>query len=123
MPMACHYIEWNRYSIAQAFRSGAARWDTGSLARVNAICSVCMTRCITCSSQPLIHGDETTLQVLHAAPRHAQSKSYMWAYRSAEPSAEPVVLFDYQLSRAQHHPQAFLNGYTGKLISDGYLAW
>src|SRR5260363_302218 len=39
------------------------------------------------------------------------------------PSAEPVVLFDYQLSRAQHHPQAFLNGYTGKLISDGYLAW
>ncbi|WP_238984922.1 IS66 family transposase [Candidatus Glomeribacter gigasporarum] len=74
-------------------------------------------------TQPLIHGDETTLQVLHEAGRHAQSKSYMWAYRSAEPSAEPVVLFDYQLSRAQHHPQAFLNGYTGKLISDGYLAW
>src|SRR5260364_309666 len=38
-------------------------------------------------------------------------------------AATPVVLFDHQLSRAQHHPQAFLNGYTGKLISDGYLAW
>jgi len=31
-------------------------------------------------SQALIHGDETTLQVLKEAGRSAQSKSYMWVY-------------------------------------------
>jgi hypothetical protein len=47
----------------------------------------------------------------------------MWVYRSAEGSAEPVVLFDYQPGRGQEYPQAFLRGYRGKLVTDGYQAW
>jgi hypothetical protein len=74
-------------------------------------------------AQPLIHGDETSVQVLHEAGKSAQSKSYMWVYRSSERSAEPVVLFEYQPGRGQHHPQAFLQGYTGALMTDGYSAW
>jgi transposase len=31
-------------------------------------------------SQPLIHGDETTVQVLKEPGKSAQSKSYMWTY-------------------------------------------
>ncbi|MCX5545887.1 transposase, partial [Paraburkholderia sp. CNPSo 3076] len=38
----------------------------------------------TLLSQPLIHGDETTVQVLKEPGRSAQSKSYAWVYRSAE---------------------------------------
>lgn len=34
-------------------------------------------------SQPLIHGDETTVQVLKEKDREATSTSYMWAYRRA----------------------------------------
>ena len=74
-------------------------------------------------SQPLIHGDETTVQVLKEENRAAQSKSYMWVYRSAQDCEQPVVLFEYQPGRGQQHPQAFLAGYRGLLMSDGYSAW
>jgi len=74
-------------------------------------------------SQPLIHGDETTVQVLKEENKSAQSKSYMWVYRSAEDCAQPVVLFDYQPGRGQDCPKAFLAGYQGMLMSDGYSAW
>lgn len=50
-------------------------------------------------SQPLIHGDETTVQVLKEKDREATSTSFMWAYRSGEDSSEPIVLLDYQPDR------------------------
>ncbi len=74
-------------------------------------------------SQPLIHGDETTVQVLKEKDKAATSTSYMWAYRSGEGSAEPIVLLDYQPGRGQQYPQAFLGDYRGILVSDGYTAW
>jgi transposase len=77
----------------------------------------------TLLSQPLIHGDETTVQVLKEPGRSAQSQSYMWCYRSAEGCAEPVVLFEYQPGRGQEHPKKFLGDYSGMLMSDGYSAW
>ncbi len=33
------------------------------------------------------------------------------------------MLFDYQPGRGQEYPKAFLDGYKGMLISDGYSAW
>lgn len=74
-------------------------------------------------SQPLIHGDETTVQVLKEKDKQATSTSYMWAYRSGEDSDEPIVLLDYQPGRGQVYPQAFLGDYRGLLMSDGYSAW
>ncbi|MBB4189180.1 transposase [Sinorhizobium terangae] len=74
-------------------------------------------------SQPLIHGDETTVQVLKEKDREATDTSYMWAYRSGEHSDEPIVLLDYQPGRGQIHPQAFLGDYRGIVMSDGYSAW
>ena len=74
-------------------------------------------------SQPLVHGDETWVQVLKEDGRDAQAKSFMWAYRSGQDSEQPVVLFDYQPGRGQEHPQAFLGDYRGLLMSDGYDAW
>jgi transposase len=73
--------------------------------------------------QGLIHGDETTVQVLKEEGRKAQDTSYMWAYRSAEDSEQPVVLFDYQTGRGQEHPKAFLGDYAGTLMTDGWPAW
>ncbi len=73
--------------------------------------------------QDLVHGDETWVQVLKEKGRNAQTKSYMWGYRSAAGSQEPIVLFDYQTGRGQQYPQAFLAGYNGLLMSDGYDAW
>jgi transposase len=73
--------------------------------------------------QDVIHGDETPVQVLKEAGRTAQSTSYMWVYRSAEGGAQPVVLFDYQPGRGHEHPERFLQGFVGTLMTDGYAAW
>ena len=73
-------------------------------------------------SQPLVHGDETWVQVLKEDGRDAQAKSFMWAYRSGQDSEQPIVVFDYQPGRGQQHPQAFLGDYRGLLMSDGYDA-
>lgn len=87
----------------------------------------------TLLAQSLIHGDETTVQVLKEDGKTAQSKSYMWVYRSAEASAEPVALFEYQPGRGQQYPQAFLideqapqvlpESLTGKAISYTRNQW
>ena len=74
-------------------------------------------------SQTVIHGDETTVQVLKEKDRKPTDTSYMWAYRSGEDSDQPIVLLDYQPGRGQIHPQAFLGDYRGILMSDGYTAW
>ena len=73
--------------------------------------------------QQVIHGDETPVQVLKEAGRIAQSTSYMGVYRSAEGSAHPVVLFDYQPGCGHGHPERFLQGYAGTLMTDGYAVW
>lgn len=77
----------------------------------------------TLLAEPLLHGDETTLQVLKEPGKTAQSTSYMWAYCSSEHSRTPVVLFDYQPGRGHLYPMAFLDGWQGTLMSDGYSAW
>ena len=73
-------------------------------------------------AQPLVHGDETWVQVLKEDGRDARTKSFMWAYRSGQDSEQPIVVFDYQPGRGQEHPQAFQD-YRGLLMSDGYQAW
>jgi hypothetical protein len=74
----------------------------------------------------VLHGDETVVQVLHEPGKKAQSKSYMWMYRtSGEPlnsvqHDKPIVLYEYQPDRKWEHPEAFLKGFSGYLHADGY---
>ncbi|MER9651038.1 IS66 family transposase [Mesorhizobium sp. M0199] len=117
------------YRLAQAFeragvpvsRGALGHWVIGSsekhLARIYEVLNLRLR------SQPLIHGDETTVQVLKEMDREATSTSYMWAYRSGHDSDEPIVLLDYQPGRGQIHPQTFLGDYRGIVMSDGYSAW
>ena len=68
----------------------------------------------------VLHADETTLQVLREPGKTAQSKSYMWLYRTSGDTEHPVVLYDYQPSRKAEHPARFLEGWRGYLHADGY---
>lgn len=70
----------------------------------------------------VLHADETTTQVLKEPGRKPTSNSYMWLYRTGR-SDRPVVLFEYQQTRAAEHPKAFLSGYKGYLHVDGYAAY
>lgn len=44
--------------------------------------------------------DETPLQVLHEPERRAQTKSYMWLFRSGEDEEPPIILYKYSETRA-----------------------
>ncbi|MEY9586679.1 hypothetical protein ABIA14_004868 [Sinorhizobium fredii] len=117
------------YRLAQAFeragvpvsRGALGHWVIGSSERhLSRIYDALKLRL---RAQALIHGDETTVQVLKEKDKEATSTSFMWAYRSGEDSGEPIVLLDYQPGRGQIDPQAFLGDYRGILMSDGYTAW
>jgi len=70
----------------------------------------------------ILHADETTLQVLNEAGRPADSTSYMWLYRTGR-EGSPIVLYDYQTTRAGKHPKKFLEGFKGYLNTDGYSGY
>src|SRR5690606_22018082 len=52
---------------------------------------------------PVLHCDETRLQVLHEPGRDPSAQSWMWV-QSGGPPDRPVILFDYTTSRAQEVP-------------------
>jgi len=71
----------------------------------------------------VIHADETTLQVLREPGKTAQSKSYMWLYRTSGDSDSHIVLYKYKPNRRKENPQQFLEGFSGYLHTDGYEAY
>lgn len=70
----------------------------------------------------ILHADETTLQVLHEPGRAAGTTSYMWLYRTGR-DGPPIILYDYQTTRAGKHPARFLETFKGYLHADGYAGY
>ncbi|SHK20422.1 Transposase [Geosporobacter subterraneus DSM 17957] len=68
----------------------------------------------------VLHGDETVLQVLKEPGKTAQSKSYMWLFRTSGEAKHQIILYDYQPDRKHTHPVEFLKGFSGYLHADGY---
>ena len=73
--------------------------------------------------EAVLHGDETTLQVLHEKGKSATSKSYMWLYRTSGNAEAPIVLYDYQPNRKAENAEQFLEEFTGWLHADGYQGY
>ena len=71
-------------------------------------------------SRDVLHADETTNQVLHEPGKTAQSKSYMWLYRTSGDTKHSIALYEYQPSRKHTHPKEFLKDFSGFLHADGY---
>ena len=63
--------------------------------------------------EPVLHADETTLQVLKEPGRSSTSKSYMWLYRTSGCAKQAIVLYEYQPIRKAEHAEAFLKGFSG----------
>jgi len=68
---------------------------------------------------PVIHMDETRMQVLKEPHRAASALSYMWVHIGGPPGKR-VVLYDYEASRSAEVPERLLAGYKGYLMTDGY---
>jgi transposase len=77
--------------------------------------------------RPHLHADETPVQQLD--PGSGKTKrATLWVYRSCDTSehpqhSAPIVVFDYQTSRAGCHANAFLEGWHGELMVDDYAGY
>ncbi len=67
--------------------------------------------------------DETPVQVLKEPGRRAQTKSFMWVFRTGEFDREQIVLFHYSETRAGDTAREFLEGFHGFLMTDGYSGY
>ena len=67
--------------------------------------------------------DETPVQVLHEPERRAQTKSYMWLFRSGEDGDVPIIIYKYSETRAGDTAVDFLDGFQGYLMCDGYSGY
>lgn len=70
--------------------------------------------------QPILHADETPTRQLDPGSGKTHS-AYLWAYRTA--SGPPIVVFDYQTSRAGKHARQFLANWRGHLMVDDYAGY
>lgn len=74
-------------------------------------------------SYHVLQADETPVKVSKDG-RPANSKSYMWVYRTGKYYKDtPIILYDYQKTRSHEHPEKFLKGFEGLLVSDAYSAY
>ena len=67
--------------------------------------------------------DETRIQVLKEPGREAETDSFMWLFRSGEDGLPKIILYGYTETRARYNAEAFLNGFSGYLMTDGYQGY
>lgn len=71
----------------------------------------------------VLHADETPVQQLDPG-RGKTKRAYLWVYRSNDlATGPPIVVFDYQTSRAGQHARNFLAGWKGALMVDDYAGY
>lgn len=71
----------------------------------------------------VLHADETPVQQLDPGKGKTR-RAYLWAYRSNNlDEGPPIVLFDYQTSRAGSHAPSFLDAWKGHLMVDDYSGY
>ena len=72
----------------------------------------------------LIHADETPFiceEDRKKEGRTKNSKSYMWVYHTADMyGSPPIFVYEYHDNRRTENVEAFLDGYSGVLMADGY---
>lgn len=72
---------------------------------------------------PVVHADETVVQVLKEPGKTPQSESRMWVYCSGNTGDPPIILYEYQPGRAGEYAAKFLSGFKGFLQTDGYAGY
>lgn len=105
-------IELSRQTLANWMIQGAERWLRPLYERMREHLLM----------QDILSADETNLQVLREPGRPAESTSYLWLYRTGR-EGPPIVLYDYQTTRASKHLSRFLSGFKGYLHVDGYAGY
>lgn len=74
-------------------------------------------------TRSVLHADETTMRILDTRKGGKTRSGYLWAYASGEKSGPAIVCFDSQTGRGHEHPAAWLKGWSGALVADGYITY
>lgn len=69
---------------------------------------------------PILHADETRLQVLNEPGRAATTQSFMWAIASSYYEERKAVYFEYHMGRSGKDAEHLLDGFKGSLVCDGF---
>ena len=73
--------------------------------------------------RPVLHADETPVAQLDPG-KGKTHRAYLWAYRSTVlETGPPIMVFDYQMSRAGRHAKAFLADWKGHLMVDDFSGY
>lgn len=67
--------------------------------------------------QPVIHADETVVQVLHEPGRKAKTDSRMWVYCTDKSAGRYLALFEYSPTRNGDNAAKFLGDYSRGILS------
>ena len=71
----------------------------------------------------VLHADETPVRQLDPGAGKTK-RAYLWAYRTnGLQTGPPIVVFDYQASRAGQHARDFLHGWQGHLMVDDFAGY
>jgi transposase len=100
-------------------RATMANWAIKVAERCNPLLSLLQTQML---SGPLVHIDETTVQVLKEPGRENTTKSYMWVFRGGPPE-KPTLVFQYHPTRSGQVPLDYLRDYKGYIQTDGYSGY
>lgn len=74
-------------------------------------------------AQPVLHADETPIQVLRPETGTKPHRAYLWAYAPSAFDTLKAVVYDFTPGRSGEHARAFLGKWRGKLIVDDYVGY
>ena len=120
MPLYRQEQEWKTYGLALS-RATLANWVIRPSEQWLKPLYEIMRRHMLL--EPVIHADETEVQVLKEPGRAAKTASRMWIYCTGKKSETPMVLYEYQPTRSGEHAKRWLAGFKGYLVTDGYAGY
>lgn len=103
-------IDISRQNMASWVIKGTEKWLTPIFHRLHEYLE----------KEEVVHADET---VLNCLDEKDNKNNYMWLYATGERAKRRILLYDYQKSRANKHPEHFLKNFTGYLQTDGYAGY
>ncbi len=121
MPLYRQEKDWERLYGLKISRATLANWIIPNADEFLRPVADYFLRCLI--QRFFLMTDETTTQVLHEKGRRPQSKSYMWVFRSGEDTGPPIILYKYSETRAGENASAFLKGFSGYIMCDGYSGY
>jgi len=119
VPLYRQEVDWRAKGI-QMPRANMANWIIAAASKLSPLIEQMRKDLLGCE---VLHADETVMQVLKEPDKRPAAKSYMWLYRTGSDAAHPLIIYDWQKSRATSCAQNFLKGFGGYLHTDGYEAY